>query len=95
MLEINFLWNRKNFFIGTQAFANPTDPASSRCMGYLHIYLSTHVSGTARTAVSFSGVILNNSESSRMHFSSSVLTLLIANLEEASLFLSFILCLLW
>ena len=39
-----------------------------------------------RTAVSFSGVILNNNESSRMHFSASISTLLIANLEEGSLF---------
>ena len=48
--------------------------------------LSMHVSQTTRTAVFFSGVILNNSESSRMYFSASVYTLLIANLEEDSLF---------
>ena len=48
--------------------------------------LSTHVSEIARAAVSFSGVILNNSGSSRMYFYASVSTLLITNLEEGSLF---------
>ena len=43
-----------------------------------------HVSGTARTAVSFSGEILNKSESSRMYFSASASILLIADLEEGS-----------
>ena len=33
LLEINFLWNRIDFFKGTQAFTNPTDLASSRCVG--------------------------------------------------------------
>ena len=45
-----------------------------------------HASGTARTAVSFSGLILNNNESSRIYFSASISTLLIAVLEEGSLF---------
>ena len=45
-----------------------------------------HVSGTARTAVSFSGLILNSSESNRIYFSASISILLIANLEEVSLF---------
>ena len=45
-----------------------------------------HVSGTARTVVSFSGLILNNNESNRIYFSASVSTLLIAVLEEGSLF---------
>ena len=53
---------------------------------YRVIILSMHVSGTARTAVSFSGVILNNSQSSRIYFSASVSILLITNLEEGSLF---------
>ena len=49
--------------------------------------LKQHVSGTARTAASFSGVILNNREySSRMYLSASVSILLIAALEEGSLF---------
>ena len=45
-----------------------------------------HASGTARTAVSFSGLTLNNNESSRIYFSASASTLLIAVLEEGSLF---------
>ena len=53
---------------------------------YRVMILSTHASGTARSAVSFSKVILNNSESSRKYYSASVLILLIANLEEGSLF---------
>ena len=48
--------------------------------------LSTHVSGTTRTAVSFSGISLNNSESSRMYYSVSISILLIINLEEGNLF---------
>ena len=48
--------------------------------------LSTQVSGTARTAVSFSGVILYNRESNRMYFSASASILLIATLEKDSLF---------
>ena len=48
---------------------------------YKVIILSAHVSGTARTAVSFSGVILNNSESNRMYLSANVSTFLIAALE--------------
>ena len=50
------------------------------------MFLSTHVSGTARTAASFSGVILNNMKSSRMYLSASVSTLLITTLEEGSSF---------
>ena len=38
-----------------------------------------------RTAVSFSGLILNSNESNRIYFSASVSTLLIAILEEGSL----------
>ena len=45
-----------------------------------------HVSGTARTAVSFSGLFLNNSESNRIYFSVSVSILLIYTVEEGSLF---------
>ena len=45
-----------------------------------------HVSGTARTAVSFSWLILNNRASHRIYFSASVSTLLITALEEGSLF---------
>ena len=48
--------------------------------------LSAQVSGTARTAVSFSGVILNNRESSRMYLSANVSTFLIAALEVGNLF---------
>ena len=48
--------------------------------------LSMHASGTARTSVPFSGLILNNNESNRMYFSASVSTLFIDALEEDSLF---------
>ena len=45
---------------------------------YKVIILSAHTSGTANTAVSLSGVILNNSESNKMYHSANVSTLLIA-----------------
>ena len=45
-----------------------------------------HTSGIASTAVYFSGVILNNSESSKMHCSANVSTFLIAALEMGTLF---------
>ena len=48
--------------------------------------LSVHTSGTANTAVSFSGIILNNSESGKMYHSANVSTFLIAALEVGSLF---------
>ena len=44
-----------------------------------------HVSGTARTAVSFPGLILNSNESNRIYLSASVSALLIVVLEEGSL----------
>ena len=48
---------------------------------YEVIIVSAHGSGTAGTAVSFSGVILNNSESNRMCISVNLSTFLIATLE--------------
>ena len=48
--------------------------------------LSMHISGTARAAVSFSGVILNYSESNRVYLSANVSTFLIAALEVGNLF---------
>ena len=57
-------------------FITPWCPANKlEC--YRVITLSTHDSETARTAASCSGIILNNSESSRI---------LIASLEDGSLF---------
>ena len=53
---------------------------------YRVIILSEHISETARTVVSFSGVILNNSESNRMYLSANVSTFLIAILEDGNLF---------
>ena len=53
---------------------------------YKVMILSVHVSGTARTAVSFSGEILNNSESSRIYLSASISTFLIDALEVGNLF---------
>ena len=47
---------------------------------YKVIILLVHIPGTARTAVSFSGVILNNSESNRIYLSANVSTFLIAAL---------------
>ena len=48
--------------------------------------LSAHVSGTARTAVSFSDDILNNNESNKTYFSANVSFYLIADFEDGSLF---------
>ena len=48
--------------------------------------LCTQVSGIAKTAVSFPGVILNNNESKRMYHSPKASTFLIAALEDGSLF---------
>ena len=53
---------------------------------YKVIILSVHVSGTARTAVSFSSVILNDSEFNRMYLSAKVSTFLIVGLEVGNLF---------
>ena len=47
--------------------------------------LLVHISGTTRTTVSFSGVILNNSESTRMYISANISTYLIAALEVGGL----------
>ena len=48
--------------------------------------LSAQVCGTARTAISFSGVILNNRESNRMYLSANISTFLIVALEMGNLF---------
>ena len=53
--------------------------------GYRVIILSVHISGIARTAVSFSGDILNNSESNRTYFSDKVSNFLIMDFELGSL----------
>ena len=47
---------------------------------------NTHVSGTAQTAVFFSGVIFSNRESNKMYLSANVSTFLIAALEVGNLF---------
>ena len=59
---------------------------TNKLVSYKVIILSVHISGTARTAVSFSGVILNNSTSNRMYLSAYVSTFLIAALEVGNLF---------
>ena len=51
-----------------------------------NITLSTQVSGIARMAVSFSGIILNNKESRRMFHSLKASTFLIAVVEDGNLF---------
>ena len=53
---------------------------------YKVIILPVQLPGTARTAISFSGVILNNSESNRMYLSANVATFLTAALEVGHLF---------
>ena len=53
---------------------------------YRVIILSAHTSGTASTAVSLSGVILNISESNKMYHSANVSNFLIAALELGNLF---------
>ena len=66
-------------------FMTPQCPAN-RLEWYKVIILSAQVSGTVRTADSFSGVILNNRESSRMYLSSNISTFLIVALEVGNLF---------
>ena len=63
----------------------PWCPAN-RLEWYRIMILSAQVSGTARTAISFSGVILNNRESNRLYLSANVSTFLIAALEVGNLF---------
>ena len=48
--------------------------------------LSAHISGIARTAASFSGVILNNREPCRIYHLVIASTFLIATLEDGNLF---------
>ena len=48
--------------------------------------LSVYISGTARTAVSYSGMILNNSGSNTMYLSTNISTFLIAALEVGNIF---------
>ena len=50
------------------------------------IIFSVHISSTARTVVSFSGVILNNRESNRIYLSANVSIFLIAVFEVGNLF---------
>ena len=66
-------------------FMTPWCPAN-KLESYKVIILSVHTSGTTSTAVSFSAVILNNSESNKMYGSANVSTFLIAALEVGSLF---------
>ena len=66
-------------------FMKPCCPVN-KLEWYKVMILSAHISGTARMAVSFSGVILNNSESNRMYFSANVSTFLIDALEVGNLF---------
>ena len=72
-------------FIVKKVFMTPWSPAN-KLKWYRVIILSVHISGTASTAVSFSGVILNNNESNKMYHSGNVSTLLIAALELGNLF---------
>ena len=48
--------------------------------------LSTHSSGIAKTAVSFSGLIFNSEESNRTYLSDKASSFFIANFECGSLF---------
>ena len=59
---------------------------TNRLDRYRVMMLSVHVFGIARTADSFSGVILNKRESNRIHLSVNVSTFLIAALEMGNLF---------
>ena len=53
---------------------------------YKVIILSACISQTARTAVSFYGVILNNSESNRMYLSANISTFPTAAFKVGNLF---------
>ena len=72
-------------FIVQYIFMMPRCP-TDKLEGYSTIILSAHISGIARTAASFSGVIINNRKSNRMYGSASVSVFLIAPLEEGNLF---------
>ena len=65
-------------------FMTPWCPANR--LEWYRVILSVHVSGTVRTAVSFSGVILNNRESNRIYLSANVYTFLITTLKVGNLF---------
>ena len=88
-----YVWPKIVFQVGNEEFVTNGQicfydswcPAN-KLEWYSVIILSTHASGTARTSVSFSGLTLNNNESNRVYFSASASTLLIATLEEGSLF---------
>ena len=66
-------------------FMTPWGPAN-RLEWYRVMILSAQFSGTARTVVFFSGVILTNRESSRIYLSANISTFLIAALEVGNLF---------
>ena len=70
------VWNKKLLLIVKYVFMTPWCPANELEWCRVMI-LSVHVSGTARTAVSFCGVIINNSESNRMYHSANISTFLI------------------
>ena len=53
---------------------------------YRVIILSAHISGIARTAVSFSNDILNSNESNKTYLSASVSKFLMADFKDGSLF---------
>ena len=59
---------------------------ASKLLWYKVIILSVHVSGIARTVVSFSDDILNNNESNKTYFSASASNFLIADFKVGSLF---------
>ena len=66
-------------------YMTPWCPAN-RLKLYRVMILSVQVSDTARTAVSFSGVILKNRESNRMDLSTNIFTFLIVILEVGNVF---------
>ena len=79
------IWDEK-FVANSQICSYDTLVSCKQTGWYKVIILSAHISGTARTVVSFSGKILNNSESYRMYCSANVSTFLIATLEVCKLF---------
>ena len=66
-------------------FMTPWCPAN-KLEWYRVIILSVHTSEPASTAVSFSGVILNNNESNKIYHSANVSTLQITDLELGNYF---------
>ena len=80
------IWYKGFITDGQVSLYNSLGVLQTNCLCYKVIILSAHVSGIARTVVSFSNDILNNNESNKTYFSANVSNFLIADFEGRSLF---------